>query len=112
MFKFTFSALLLLLCVANSNAADVFVCSVNDELVQFEIDAVTHWPGSFSPDRFAPLYGNGSLQFQLGEQKAKLDFALTKLNLLQVWHNKDELKLLFHDETSFNYDKVHGDDVK
>lgn len=64
-----------------------------------------------SPDKFSPLYGSGEITFTLSEKKNVLKFDLSKENLLQVWHDKTELRLLFHDEKSFKYDKVHGDDV-
>jgi len=111
MFKLTCSAVLLSSCSDDLNAADVFVCSVNDEAAQFEIDAASFLSVDFTPDRFKPLFGKGSVRFQLADQSATLDFSLSKDNLQQVWHDKEELRILFHDETSFKYDTVHGDDV-
>ena len=92
-------------------AAPVFVCEVNEENIQFKLDAASFIRVDFSPDRFSPLYGDGQVKFEINNSTDTLKFALSKDNLMQVWHNENEFKVIFHDESSFQYDKVHGDDL-
>lgn len=93
------------------NSADVYEIQVAKESHKFTIDAATFSGIDFSQDRFSPLYGSGEITFDLTGKKNKLKFDLTKDSLYQVWHDKTEMRLLFHLESSFEFDKVHGDDV-
>jgi hypothetical protein len=104
-------ALGLLLGAPLAHSADVYEIQVSKESHKFTIDAATFLGTDFSPDEFSPLYGSGELTFTLNEKKNVLKFDLSKENLYQVWHDKTELRLLFHDESSFQYDKVYGDDI-
>ncbi|WP_395738043.1 hypothetical protein [Prosthecobacter sp.] len=104
-------ALGLLLAIPRAHCADVYEIQVNQETHKFAIDAATALGFDFSPDKFHPLFGSGEINFMLHGQKQTLKFELTKENLYQVWHDKTELRLLFHDESSFQYDKVYGDDL-
>jgi len=92
-------------------AADVYEISVNQKSHKFAIDAATFIGIDFSVDKFSPLYGSGEITFKFNGEDSVLKFNLSKKNIFQVWHNKEELRLIFHDESSFMYDKVHGDDI-
>lgn len=101
----------ILLCAPLAHSAAVYEIQIDKESHKFSIDAATFIGIDFSPDKFKPLYGSGEITFTLNDKKNVLKFNLSRENLLQVWHNKTELRLLFHDEKSFQYDKVHGDDI-
>lgn len=101
----------ILLCAPLVHSADVYEIQIDKESHKFSIDAATFIGIDFSPDKFSPLYGSGEVTFTLNDKKNVLKFDLSEENLLQVWHDKTELRLLFHDEKSFKYDKVHGDDI-
>ncbi len=110
--KFTsIVALGILLCAPLAHSADVYEIKIDKESHKFSIDAATFIGIDFSPDKFSPLYGSGEITFTLNGKKNVLKFDLSRENLLQVWHDKTELRLLFHDEKSFKYDNVHGDDI-
>ena len=101
----------ILLCAPLAHSADVYEIQIDKESHKFSIDAATFIGIDFSPDKLSPLYGSGEITFTLNDNKNVLKFDLSRENLLQVWHDKTELRLLFHDEKSFQYDKVHGDDI-
>lgn len=101
----------ILLCAPLAHSADVYEIQISKESHKFSIDAATFIGVDFSPDKFSPLYGSGEITFTLNNTKNVLKFDLSRDSLLQVWHDKTELRLLFHDGKSFEYDKVHGDDV-
>jgi len=92
-------------------AVDVYEINVKEESHKFSIDAATFIGIDFSIDKFSPLYGSGEITFNLNGKDNVLKFNLSKKSLFQVWHNKKELRLIFHDESSFQYDKTHGDDI-
>jgi len=92
-------------------AADVYEITVKQESHKFTIDAATFIGIDFSVDKFSPLYGSGEMTFKINGKDNILKFNLSKKNLSQIWHNKKELRLIFHDESSLKYDKVHGDDI-
>ncbi len=104
-------ALGILLCVPFAHSAEVYEIQIDKESHKFSIDAATFGGIDFSPDKFSPLFGSGEIAFTLHDKKNVLKFDLSKENLLQVWHDKTELRLLFQNEKSFKYDKVHGDDI-
>lgn len=101
----------ILLSAPLAHSADVYEIHISKESHKFSIDAATFIGIDFSPDKFSPLFGRGEIAFTLDNKKNVLKFDLSKENLLQVWHDKTELRLLFHDGKSFEYDKVHGDDI-
>ena len=110
--KFTsIIAIGILLCAPLSHAADVFEIKIDKDSHKFSIDAATFGGFDFSPDKLSPLYGSGEIKFTINGVDHALEFDLSRENLLQVWHDKTELRLHFHNEKSFKYDKVHGDDV-
>lgn len=100
-----------LLCSSFTQSADVYEIHVENETHAFTIDAATFGGMDFSPDKFSPNYGSGELTFALNGKNNVIKFELSKENLLQIWHDKTELRLLFQNEKSFKYDKVHGDDI-
>lgn len=105
------AALGILLFASLAQAADVFEIEIKKESHKFSLDAATFGGIDFSPDKFHPNFGSGEITFKLNDKNQVLKFDLTPKNLLQVWHDKTELRLLFHDGTSFQYDKVYGDDI-
>jgi hypothetical protein len=110
--KFTSIGVLVIFLFATlAHSADVFEIKIDKESHKFSIDAATFIGIDFSPDKFSPLYGSGQITFALHGKKNVLQFDLSRNNLLQVWHDKTELRLLFHEEKSFKYDKVYGDDI-
>jgi len=98
-----------LLSVSVVNSANVYVCDVKDKNVDISIDAATYIGIDFSPDRYDPLFGKGKIRFTLNDKEESLSFSLSTGNLMQVWHDKKEFKVIFRDESSTMYDKVHGD---
>jgi hypothetical protein len=98
-----------MLCAPLAHSADVYEIQIDKESHKLSIDAATFIGIDFSPDKFSPLYGSGEVAFTLNDKRNVLKFDLSRENLLQVWHDKTELRLLFHDEKSFKHDKVHGD---
>ncbi|MFT6793630.1 MAG: hypothetical protein ACJAR1_001628 [Rubritalea sp.] len=102
---------ILLLLTNSAYSAPVYEIKVTTESHNFSIDAAAYIGIDFSPGKIGESYGSGEISFKLNGENKILKFNLTTKNLLQVWHDKNELKLIFHDESSVKYDKTFGDDI-